>query len=253
MRKKLAAFVPTLAALFCLAVLSSVAMAQPGGGRGGPPGGGFGGGPGGGGMLGLLMNEDVRKELQVVDDQMEQLKAIGEDMRDEMRSMFEGIRDLPEDERREKFTSMREKMEEMREKMETKASTILLPHQIERLKQIQVQSDVQRRGVGGALESGSLAEQLNLTAEQKEKLAAKAKEAQENLQEKMTELRRKAQDEVLSVLTPEQREKYKKLVGDPFEMQNSGFGGFTGRQGGGRPGGDNPQGGGRPGGQRGNN
>jgi len=226
-----------LAAMLAVAVVAESVQAQPGGrGRGGP---GF-----GGGTMGLLQNEQVREELGIVDDQMEEIRALGEEMRDEMRSVFQGLRDLPEDERRAAFEGMREKMEGLRADMESKMNRVLLPHQVDRLKQINVQMDVQRRGVAGALEGGSLAEELNLTEAQMEQLREKAEKVQEDLRKKIEELRAKAQDDILGVLTPEQRATYKKLVGEAFEME---FRGFRGRGGpGGGPGGRGGPGGGRP-------
>lgn len=94
--------------------LPAAAFAQ-GFGGGGPGGrGGFGmfGGGGGGGDLMLLQNDDVRTELGLVDDQVEKLRGIGDKMREEMRSMFSGFRDLNEEERRAKFEEMRTKMED---------------------------------------------------------------------------------------------------------------------------------------------
>jgi hypothetical protein len=95
-------------AIVAIAVLSmsSVAFAQRG--RGGPGGGGglFGGGQTNG--LDLLGDENVRKELDLVDDQIAKLQEVGGKMRDEMRAAFEGfdfqgLRDLSEEERNAKF------------------------------------------------------------------------------------------------------------------------------------------------------
>src|SRR5262245_18589613 len=87
--------------LFLVGLCVSQASAQgPGGpgdrGRGGP--GGF-GDFGGTGSMGLLLQDDVRKELEIVDEQVTKLKDIGDKLREEVRSIWGGLRDIPEDQR----------------------------------------------------------------------------------------------------------------------------------------------------------
>jgi Spy/CpxP family protein refolding chaperone len=123
-------------------------------------------------------------------------------------------------------------MDEMNAELEGKLKEVLLPHQFDRLKQIDVQSRIQQRGAS-ALSSGDLAEALSLTAEQKEKLEKRAEEVREELQEKIRQLQTEARDKMLDVLTPEQRAKLDELMGDTFEMRDEGFrsggrGGFRG-------------------------
>jgi Spy/CpxP family protein refolding chaperone len=69
-----------------IAGLASIASAQPGGG--GPGGRGF------GGMMAspmmIMRNEQIQKELEIVDDQLKELESIGEDMRES----FQGLRDM---------------------------------------------------------------------------------------------------------------------------------------------------------------
>jgi Spy/CpxP family protein refolding chaperone len=223
----------------CFGVLSaSVAIAQPGGGRGGP--GGF---FGGGGVLGLVTREEVQEELQLVDEQREKVETVVEDSRDqireEMRDMFSQMRDLSEDERRERFDEIRGRMDAMNAELEGKLKKVLLPHQFERLKQIDVQSRIQQRGAS-ALSSGDLAEALDLTDEQREKLEQRAEEVRQELQEKIRKLQTEARDKMLDVLTTEQRAKLNELMGDTFELRDDGgrFGGRGGFRGGDRGRGD---------------
>jgi len=227
--------VSRLASAVCVVVtlISATAFAQPGGGRGpgGGPGGGRGPGGGGGGGLELLMREDVRKELEIVDSQYEELRGLGDEMRDEMREMFSGLRDLSQEERQEKFAELREKMAESREKIQDKVDDILLPHQRDRLKQLSVQSQM-RRGTSAGLSSPAIVEELDISEEQLEKLREAAAKAQEELNEKVAKLREEAKEDILKVLTPSQRKKLEELTGEPYEFQN------TWGRGGGERGGD---------------
>jgi Spy/CpxP family protein refolding chaperone len=201
-------------------VCASVAFAQDGRrGRGGP--GGF-GGFGGDNMMFLLMNDQVREELEIVPEQLEKLRAIGEKGREEMREMFSGMRDLNDEQRRAKFEEMRGKMQERAKSLQAEVDTVLLPHQKERLQQIRTQMQFQR-GAAGALESQELAEKLGLTDAQKTRLAEVRAEVEKELQEKMAEIRKQAEEKILGVLTPAQQEQVKKMRGEPFEFQRPQF------------------------------
>jgi Spy/CpxP family protein refolding chaperone len=222
------------AGVVCAAILCPSAIyAQPGdGGFRDGPGGGFGGPFGGGGMLGLVMREEVQQELQLVDEQRDQVMDAADTARDqlreEMRDLDNQSRDLSEEERRQRFDEIRGRAEAMNADLEGKLKKVLLPHQFERLKQIDVQVRVQQRGAS-ALSSGDLAEALSLTDEQREKLEKRAEEVRQELQEKMRQLQAEARDKMLDVLTAEQRAKLEQLMGDIFELrEDPRSGGFRG-------------------------
>lgn len=203
-------------------------------------GGGFRGGfGGGGGVLGLLYREDVRQDLQLVDEQQEKVDALADEIRtelqDEMREMFSQMRDLSDEERQQQFEKIRSRMEEVNADAEKRLKKVLLPHQFDRLKQIDVQMRVQQQGAG-ALTSGELAEMLDLTDSQRERLEERAAEVEQELQEKISQLRLEARNKMLDVLTAEQRAKLQSLMGDDFAATDSapsfgrggGRGGFFG-------------------------
>jgi Spy/CpxP family protein refolding chaperone len=218
----------------CAAVLSpSLAFAQRGGGgfRGGGPGG-FGGPFGGGGLMGLVMRGEVQQELQLVDEQQEKVNAVTEEMRDtmrdEMRDIFSQMRDLSDEERQARFDEVRARLESLNSDMEKRLKKVLLPHQFDRLKQIDVQTRLQQRGAA-ALTSGEVAEALDLTEEQREKLEQRAAEVEQELQDQIRQLRVEARNKLLEVLTPEQRAKLESMMGDQFDVPEQSFGGRGGR------------------------
>jgi Spy/CpxP family protein refolding chaperone len=211
-------------------IMGPVAVAQPPGGGGGGGGPGFGGRFGGGmGSMMILRNEQIQKELEIVDDQLQELEAIGEEMRDS----FQGFRDMSEDERADR-------MREITADFEKRVNEVLLPHQQKRLKQITAQFQARgREGVTGALTEGNLADELKITEEQREKLRKVGEEARAEMDEKMRKLREEMEQKILAVLTDEQRSQYKELMGEPFEMDmRQMFQGRGGRDGGGGRGGD---------------
>lgn len=209
---------------------TSAALAQPGGR------GGFGGG---GDLAGLMRSDEVRRELEVTDEQLTDLEAMGEELRGEMRSMFEGMRDLSPEERQQRFQDLRADMEDLRAEAEERMGDILLPHQLARLKEISIQQQVRRGGLQGALR-GNLAEELGITEEQREQMTEKAQALQQEMQAKIEEMRKEAQEELMSLLTADQRAKLESMMGSEFEIQQPTFRGFG-------------QAGGRFGGQRGGN
>ncbi|MEM7457515.1 MAG: hypothetical protein AAF456_24490 [Planctomycetota bacterium] len=231
-----------LAVVMALTVTQS-ALAQ---GRGGQRGGGW---MRGGGNLGLLQDESVQGELELMDDQIEELTIMRDEFRQEMMDTFRDFRNLNEDERQDLMDEMRERASEM----EDEANAVLLPHQVDRLKQLGFQRNASRGGVGGLAGNDQLVEALGITEEQQEAMVAAAEEAAQKLEEKIADLRKQAQDEVLAVLTEEQREKFNELMGEPFQFsqdrggfQQRGGGDRGGREGQGRrgPGGGDREGGG---------
>lgn len=203
-----------LAIFSIICLVSADTFAQRG--RGGPGRGMM------GGQIGLLMNDSVKKEIELLDDQEADLRAMGEEIRDEVRAefgdMFRGMRDLSPEEREAKMEDIRARMEEVRKDAEGRMAKILLPHQVERLQQIEIQQRVEREG-GAAVAGGALAEKLGLSDEQKAKMQEKAAEARKELEEKVRKARQEAQEKILAVLTPAQRAQYDALVGTPFKME----------------------------------
>jgi len=283
-------------ALLSAVVLAAVADAQqrgpgqggqgrgPGGGgqgpgqrqRGGGPGGFGGGFGGGGGLAGLLRIEEVRKELEVTDDQAAEVEALAEGQRGGGRPDFGNFRELSDEERNAAFARLREEAEARTREMDAKIAEILLPPQYDRLKEI----DLQVRGTA-ALSDKEVAATLKISESQQQELSEVREQTQaeqreqmrdlfqaegadrESMGEKMAAMRREADEKVLAVLSAEQREHFAAMKGEPFEMPRGGFafGGRGGRggpggpggqggPGGRRPGGGGPDGGGRPGGGR---
>ncbi len=208
----MATFHKVFAALVACAVLliTSVAEAQPGrGGRG------FGGGNG---YQDLLRNDDIRKELELVDDQIDEIRKATEGRRPDFRELFSGFRELSEEQRSERFAEIREKMAARQKELDKTIADVLLPHQSRRLRQIQVQASM-RGDAAGSLTRGALAEELKITDEQKEKLAKAREEAEKELREKIEKARKEAEQKILSVLSPGQQAKIKEMVGKPFEFR----------------------------------
>jgi hypothetical protein len=226
---------------------------QPGGGgqggfgQRGPGGGGFGGrgGPGGGGgsgpeaMLGLLRVEEVKVEVELSPEQDEAIGKLTPE-----RPNFENFRDMSEDERRAAFSKMQKGREERAKKLPEQLEQVLLPQQMDRLKQIQLQL----RGIR-ALREEEVVKELKITAAQtKEIEGVEEKLREENgpkfrelmasgdreaMQEAFTKVRAESEKQVLAVLTSDQKKQFEEMKGEKFEMPEGAFGGGRGGPGGG--------------------
>lgn len=221
------------AAIAAIAILSIADMSFAQGGRGDRGGRFF----GGGGMTGLLRNDKVQEELELVDEQLEDIEELQSELREEMMQMFRGggFRDMDPEERRLQMEEMREKIAVRTKEMEAEVKDILLPHQFSRLKQLNFQQESTRGGTAGLANSETIIAALEITDEQKEKMKKAAEAAAKKLEDKIKELRKQAETEVLGVLTEEQRAKFKELRGDSFDFgqnQRGRFGGQRGDRGG---------------------
>ena len=240
-------------AVVAILLSASVAFAQrPAGGRPGGFGGGF-GGFGGGGPLTIVNNEAVQKELGLKEEQVGKLKTLGEEVREEMRAgggagggreAFQGLQDLPREEREKKMAEIFAKGAEARKKVEDKfkpkLAEILDASQRERLQQIAWQNARSQ-----VYQDAGVIAALKITKEQQEKLAAVSKDFVEKQRElgqggggggdeaqtKRRELSESRDKALSEVLTGDQREQFTKLMGKKFDLPQLG-GGF----GGGRPG-----------------
>lgn len=229
-------------------MLAAPALSQaqgPGGGGGGRRGG-FGGGFGRGGAgssAGLLMMEEVQKELGVTAEQKAEFTKAMESMspvggpggfnREEFRK-------LSQEERDKKLAEFRKEGEERSKKADEAVKALLKPEQWTRLSELRLQ----REGVR-ALSREDVQTQLGLTDEQKAKIKTLAEtpiqgfanfedmseEERAKLREEMTARREAFDKGMAEVLTPEQKETWTKLQGAKFEFPQRGFGGG---QGGGR-------------------
>ena len=176
-----------LGAMAVLLGASLAAAQQPGGpGRGrGFRGFGFGGGLNNPVML--VNNEVVQKELDLVPDQTSQLQQLPQSMFQEMQTEmqnagidFARLRELSEEERQKARERIEAITREVDKKYRAKLAEILLPPQMQRLKQIVWQLDVP-----AALQDAEVVEALALTDQQRQTIARIAEEYEQKINELM--------------------------------------------------------------------
>lgn len=215
--------------------------------RGGGPGGMMGDSP-----LSIINDANVIAELELVEDQVQSLKDLQEDMRNVFRESFSGMRGRfqdPDVDREALMNEIRDKIQADMQGVNDGLEEILLPHQVERLKELSFQSAIKRGGTQALLSNPKVKEELGLTDAQIEQVRTKAGEVQKEIDVKIKALRDSAQDEILSVLSSEQQSKIKAMLGDAFKFEERSV--RSGRAGRGGRGGRGGERGGRGGGGRG--
>lgn len=184
----------------------------------------------------LLAMPEVRKELVSSDEQNKQIDNAITELQGQMRSLFGNFRELQsaaEEDREKQLAEAGEKLQEARRNFVEKIATILDQKQLARFSQLRLQ----REGIV-ALNRSEVAEQLGLSAQQKEKLqtiqedARKAGAGAGNFQEmsdderrkffsEMQDRRRKTEAEMLAVLMADQQNKLTELKGAEFKFPAS--------------------------------
>jgi hypothetical protein len=187
--------------LFCSAIALFVLVvgseAQTGGKGKGGGGFGFGGfGAGGNDPLTLLRRADVKKELDLTDEQVEKLpgavmKAVGEVLSDKQMARFRQI-DL------QKKDTAAFKDDKVRKDLKITESQVKIMDEI-----------------------------LADSAKEMKEIFADAKGGNfKGIQEKMQGLNKETKEKVIAVLTPDQKKAYKQMIGEEFKFeQPKGFGG----------------------------
>ena len=167
----------------------------------------------------LLSNPSVQKDLELVDEQMDQIRDIQKEFGSRIK---EHIGDLSKggfDPNRAR--DLGEVIRELKEEQKQKVSNILLAHQQDRLKQVALQMHMNSSGTANALSSDEIAEALGLTSEQIEQLKKKSKELQQRVDEKIKQLREEAKQELIGELSRDQQAKLKEMIGDKFKSESS--------------------------------
>jgi Spy/CpxP family protein refolding chaperone len=176
--------------------------------------------------LDWLTGEKMLKELEILPDQQEKLRALRGELKAKTKEAYEAIdaTGIPKDDRK----VLREQAKaEVGGEVAREIEQVLLPHQIKRLRQIVLQRRLGQHTFGGsaaaALGSEDLANELGITDKQREELKTKEKELKEELERKAKELLRQlkdeSQEELFEILTPTQRQRLKEMLGERFEWE----------------------------------
>ncbi|MCA9110405.1 MAG: hypothetical protein KDA52_10680, partial [Planctomycetaceae bacterium] len=220
MRQPFQSVVTLLIVCFVAIMCAEVTQAQPGrGGRGGGRGGDR-------GLLGTLRSDDVRSELNLTEEQIQQIEELGEQARNfgDNGDLFQRMRDATTDEEREALREeMRSAFEQRRRESDEQLKSILNEQQTTRLQQVSLQQQGLR-----ALGQDEVAESLGLTDDQKSQIKTLVEErdnARRELGFRASEEDRAKFDEewntkFAAVLTPQQQQSWQQRLGPPLGSQD---------------------------------
>ncbi|MFT5300655.1 MAG: hypothetical protein ACI87E_000453 [Mariniblastus sp.] len=165
----------------------------------------------------MISNPSVQKDLELVGDQLKQVQDLQSQFAKEMKNQ---IGDLSKGGiNKDRFKDLPALMEKLKAEQREKLEGLLLPHQIERLQQVALQTHMKQSGTAGALASDQVAQALGLTKEQVERMKKRSKEINEQLAKDTAELKEKAKKELLAELTTDQRKKLEEMTGDKYTPQ----------------------------------
>jgi hypothetical protein len=166
----------------------------------------------GGDPQSMINNPSVQKDLQLVDEQIEQIRAINKEFSAKIK---ESIHSENGELRIKDPQEMGQLIEDFRKSQQEQINQVLLPHQQDRLEQVSLQTRMKHQGTAETL-SSQLAEKLGISPEQKQRLQKRSEELQKEIDDKVKQLRDDARKKLLDELTPDQRRKLEALIGDEF-------------------------------------
>jgi Spy/CpxP family protein refolding chaperone len=185
----------------------------------------------------LLQNENVQKELELVDDQKTALAKIAEEAREGRRGGGGNFQDLSAEER----AKLREERTARQREIDKKIETVLLAPQKTRLNEIYVQA------LGTmAFNDEAIAKELGIGPDLQERISEARREAfqgafqdlgdasPEERRAAMAKVQTEAEKKVVALLSADQQAKYEKMKGKKVDFELNMFGrGGRGRRGGG--------------------
>lgn len=169
--------------------------------------------PNAGSALDLVSIPSVLKELEIVDDQLEQVHAVQREFIEQLARQMKELRERSIS--GDQYTEFLRTQQAIKKK---RIEEILLPHQQKRLQQIDFQ--MKTKGLShfaGNRLHPSVADKLGLSEEQQKALKKKSLEITKRLNEAIKRMRAEAKEELLSVLTAQQRAKFSELSGAKYE------------------------------------
>jgi hypothetical protein len=162
--------------------------------------------------LGLLADPSVREDIEMMDDQYKQIQEFNREIQRRSAEAIKGL-DLTD---RDKLI---QQISQMRAKARNELEDVLLPKQIQRLKQIQVQALLRRQSFVDLLTEDPVKSSLGITDQQVRSLKIEEQKIERDLQGEIAKLRAKARERLISQLDPSQQAEAKELIGDAFEFK----------------------------------
>ena len=158
----------------------------------------------------LIGNPSVQTDLELVEDQQKQLTQLRHQMARESKQLYnesQGVND---------YALFTKQISDLKRKYVKRLKDVLLPLQIERMRQIALQMHLKRSGMTNAITSPIVAEVLGLSDQQVVDLKEKSLLLKTQMAADIKRLKEKRDQALLNELTPRQRTKLTELQGDKW-------------------------------------
>lgn len=163
--------------------------------------------------LGLLADRRVREEIEMMDDQYKQIQAFNREIQQRTAEAIKGLDFTDRD-------NLVKQLSEIRSRAKTELEDVLLPSQVQRLKQIQMQALLRNQSLVDLLTKDPVKTRLAITDRQVQSLRAEEQKIEQDLQKEIAKLRAKARQRLIRQLDPGQQVEAKQLIGEAFEFAN---------------------------------
>ncbi|MEC9094323.1 MAG: hypothetical protein VX438_16555, partial [Planctomycetota bacterium] len=137
--------------------------------------------------IGMLADKNIRSELEMVDSQYQELQQMNNKIR---QRMVKEIRELDFSKTETATTQLRG----IRDRARKELDSVLLPHQLKRLQQLHLQSQMKRRSLVDVITSDPLKAEIDLDEKQATLLRKEEEKIEKELQVEIEKLRAKARE-----------------------------------------------------------
>lgn len=177
-------------------------------------------------LFNLLGNDSIRNELGLTEGQYGGVQKIMKASQDRMSKLIRTRMMARKEGQSVQLdgADFQGLMEENRAQAEDAIEEILLPEQMDRIRQLAYQVEISRTGMGEALVSGRLGKEIGVYDDQKQELAERAAKIEAEAKLAILAIKSQARAKLFKELTPEQRKKAEALLGDYFEYEEPSLG-----------------------------
>lgn len=160
----------------------------------------------------LLLRADVRKELELVDDQAQGMQSVSDQAVRDLNELLKQRQEMPPSEFGERVSRLRKAL--LRNLLAAREE-FLLPHQLERLTELRWRY----RSLNDPAKS--LDQCFSLTRAEHERVRSQEGELRDQMLAQLRAFRQRSELELLDVLTPAQRAEWSQKIGATFEFEPS--------------------------------
>ncbi len=175
-------------------------------------------------LFNLLSNESVRNELKLTEGQFGGVKKIMSEASKRITEMLTQARTQGGGRIQLNGGQFGELMKANRAEAEAAIEEILLPEQLDRIRQLAYQIEVSQEGLGESLVNGRLGREIGVHDDQKQSLTDRAAKIEAEARQAILEIQAAARAKLFKELTPEQRKQAEELLGDYFDYQEPSLG-----------------------------